>query len=303
MADLRKIVQQHGGELRAGGREASIPAPGHSKADRSLSLKLSDDGERVVFHSFTGGDVRSIMDYLGIEAKARPQTPAERERYLRLRDHERKVRAAAERREAEADRAFCQRVWAATLPAEASPVEAYLWSRGLIYDGPDIRFHPRCPRSKEDEPAPTVAPAMVALVRALDGSPQALHTTSILADGSGKAFGHRSRLMFGPMRGHALQLSAIGPERVLAVGEGIETCGAYSTLKGVPAWSCLSTSGLQNFIIPPRLSKLIIAADGDKGGMIAAQALAERACKVCDVVIDPAPNGKDWNDVLGAGHV
>jgi len=42
---------------------------------------------------------------------------------------------------------------------------------------------------------------------------------------------------------------------------------------------------------------LIIAADGDRAGRAAAQQLAERACRYCDVEIDPAPEGRDWADV------
>ena len=37
---LRTIVQALGGELYDGGRRANIPAPGHSAADRSVSLLL-----------------------------------------------------------------------------------------------------------------------------------------------------------------------------------------------------------------------------------------------------------------------
>lgn len=143
---------------------------------------------------------------------------------------------------------------------------------------------------------------MVALVRAADGAPMALHLTYILPDGSGKAFGSRSRLMFGAVGGHAVQLAPIGRARTLAVGEGIETSAAYGALKSIPAWATLSTAGLQGFVVPASVRKLIIAADGDKGGAKAAQALAERAARVCDVEIDPAPDGQDWADVLEASH-
>ena len=37
---LRTIVQALGGELYDRGRRANIPAPGHSAADRSVSLRL-----------------------------------------------------------------------------------------------------------------------------------------------------------------------------------------------------------------------------------------------------------------------
>ena len=40
---LKSIVEVLGGELYDGGRRANIPAPYHSRADRSESLLLKDD--------------------------------------------------------------------------------------------------------------------------------------------------------------------------------------------------------------------------------------------------------------------
>lgn len=295
MIDLRDIVRQHGGDLYAGGRQANIPAPGHSKHDRSLSLTLSDDGERIIFNQFSenGGSVRAIMAYLGIQARVRPQTAAERARYQRLRDHERRVRQAQARAQADADRALCRSIWEGAQPAAATPVESYLWGRGLIVEASDVAFHPAAPRSKDPEKQAT-APAMVCMVRSFDGRAQALHLTYLRPGGTGRD----NRLMFGSVSGHAVQLAPLGRDRTLAVAEGIETAASYMALRSVPTWAALSTSGLQGFVIPPGLRRLIIAADGDKGGDMAARALAERARRTCEVEVHAAPDGDDWNDVL-----
>lgn len=292
MMDLREIVRLRGGDIYAGGNAATIPGPGHSAQDRSLSLRISDAG-RIVWHSFAGETShRAVMDYLGISPEdGRMSTPGELSKA-------RADRERAKREDAARDMRFCAAVWGGTSPLEGSPAEAYLWSRGLIFEGQgDIRFHPAAPRSKE--PGAATHPAMVSLVRDAQGDPQALHVTYILADGTGKAFGDRSRLMFGSVRGGAVHLGApVGG--VLAVAEGIETAGAYATLKGVSTWPALSAPGLSAFLVPRRVRKLIIAADGDKSGLSAAQMLAERACKLCDVVIDSAPDGRDWANVLEA---
>lgn len=295
MVELRELVREKGGDLYAGGNAAVLPGPGHSRNDRSLSVRLCAESSRVVFYSFANDSVRDCMAYLGIgPTEGRQSTPAERAREKARRAHEKRVLE-------DRDRQICRLIWNGTQDAEGSPVEAYLWTRGLVCDGiVDIRFHAAAPRAKEavdDKPIPT-HPAMVALVRDAGGGPRALHMTFITPDGR-KAFGDRSRLMFGSVRGHAVQLGRPS-DGVLAVGEGIETCGAYSTLKGLPCWSCLSTAGMQNFVLPRWVRRLVIAADGDRGGMLAAATLAERAIKVCDVQIDPAPEGKDWADVLGA---
>src|ERR1700744_17703 len=59
---LSLIVQTLGGDLYDRGRRANIPAPGHSAADRSVSLLLQ--GDRVVVHTFGDGDWRVVLDQL-----------------------------------------------------------------------------------------------------------------------------------------------------------------------------------------------------------------------------------------------
>ena len=51
---LRTIVQTLGGDLYDRGRRANIPAPGHSAADRSVSLLLENN--RIIVHTFGDGD-------------------------------------------------------------------------------------------------------------------------------------------------------------------------------------------------------------------------------------------------------
>lgn len=296
MADLREIVRRHGGDLYAGGQRATIPGPGHSPKDRSLSLRVVDNG-RLLWDTFADrGSLthRAVMEYLGLSAdEGRQATPAEIARERARRERERREESARDLR-------FCADVWSETLPLPGTPAEAYLWGRGLVFDGiQDVRYHPNAPRGKE--PGAHRHPAMVALVRTAEGKPCALHVTFIAADGTGKAFGQRSRLMFGPTRGHSLQME---PPRqgVLAVAEGIETAAGFSALHGVPTWSALSAPGLSTFVVPRRVRKLIIAADGDAAGMNAALALASRARKLCDVEIEPAADGRDWADAWEAAN-
>lgn len=298
MIDLRDIVHRLGGDIYAGGRAASVPGPGHSKRDRSLSLRLSDDGARVLFHSFADDPPRAVLAHLGIEA-GRMNDVQTRSELARLR----REREAEHRREERAARDFCAGVWGGTVPIEGTAAEGYLWSRALIIESPDVRFHPAAPRTRDPTRDISPAPAMVALSRSKDGAPAGIHVTYVRPDGTGKAFGQRSRLMFGHVAESAVRLGIIGADRVLAVGEGIETSAAYASLKGVPAWAALSTSNLKALHPPPGLKKLIIAADPDPGGMRAAERLAERAHRVCDVVIDAAPDGQDWADVWSAANV
>ena len=91
-------------------------------------------------------------------------------------------------------------------------------------------------------------------------------------------------------------------EGPLVVAEGIETAlSLASGLLGKPAtiWAALSTSGMRGLILPPLPGRLTVAADGDQPGCEAAMALASRAEALgWRVSLLPAPDGRDWNDVL-----
>lgn len=267
---------------------ALVPGPGHSKADRSLSLRLV--GERVIWHSFANDTARAVFDHLGIDG-AKEASPQERREAARQRE-------AEERRRQAANAAFCAAVWGETLLSEGTIVAAYLAARGLSGAIPHtLRFHAAAPTNYQRS---VTTPAMVALVHAPNGQPVGLHVTALKADGSAKAWGDKSRRMFGSMRGAAVRLGPISEAGELAVGEGIESCLSFSTLKGVPAWAALSTSGLQQFGPPASLTRLYVAADADDAGMSAARELAERASRLCEVVVTP-PAAGDWNDALMEG--
>lgn len=299
---LHDYVRQHGGALSEGGRRATIPGPGHSKRDRSLSLYLTPEG-RVVFNDLSGAhSFREVADYLGLERSQRPLTDAERQEMRRRHD------AEAQRLEA-IKLAFCREVLEGAQPIAGTPVLPYLQSRGLVPPTSDLWFHPEAPRAApynrmaDDPPAPPPHPAMVCVSRDVRGRARGLHLT-FLTDAGAKAFGDRSRLMLGPIAGSAFQSSPITPDGELGVGEGLETCGWFSVLHGVPTWATWSTSGLRNFVVPRRVRRLLIAADHDltsKGrnpGLEAAQALAEKASRQCAVEIRmPDTVGADWADV------
>ena len=118
-------------------------------------------------------------------------------------------------------------IWRASQPAEGTPVETYLRSRGLLLSPPPaIRFH-----AGLKHPSGGVWPAMVALVtRGADGAPLALHRTFLARDGGSKAPEQPSKMMLGPCRGGAVRLGEARDG--LMVGEGIETCLAAQQATG-----------------------------------------------------------------------
>lgn len=284
MSALKALVERCGGELH--GHYALLPGPGHSRRDRSLSVTIGREGQPV-FHSFAGDPFEAVRDYLGLEARpgAAPRDPALQRKIQRATEKERQQREA-ERLD------FCRAVWSDAVPARDTLVERYLRSRQITTLPSVIRFHPAAPLDYQRRHQ---APAMVAVIQDRTGTPCGLHVTALKPDGSDKA-GSNPRRMFGQVKGGAIRLAPMGDQ--LAVAEGIETALSYAALTGEPTWCCMSAAGLEAFEPPPGIEDLTIAADGDDPGMRAARALVERARRHCNVILNPAPDGQDFNDVL-----
>ncbi len=68
---------------------------------------------------------------------------------------------------------------------------------------------------------------------------------------------------------------------------------------GLPVWAALSTSGLTGLVMPARVRRIVILADGDEPGEKAAQMAAARWChEGREVRIARPPQGLDFNNVL-----
>src|SRR5271154_6526088 len=174
---LRSIVQTLGGDLYDGGRRANIPAPGHSAADRSVSLLLRD--ERVVVHTFGDGDWRSVLDHLRglnlIDAANAPlSVSGALERAIRGAG-----RAAPERRDA------ALRLWEAGRPVRRTPSERHCRLRGIRRDLPG----PEALRHCAEAPVAAYArsryarPALLAGIQTADGQFTAVEVTYLAANG------------------------------------------------------------------------------------------------------------------------
>lgn len=204
-------------------------------------------------------------------------------------------REAEQRREAEKRERQARALWAETLPIDGTAAEVYLRGRAITCPLPEtLRFHPACWHGATS----TRSPALVARVDG--GVGFAAHRTYLRPDGSGKADLTPNKAMLGATAGGAVRLA--GGQGVLAVAEGIET--ALSLLCGVlsgPVSVCaaLSSSGFARLHLPSAPGRLIVATDGDAAGAAAGNDLAERAAALgWAVTLLPAPEGRDWNDVI-----
>lgn len=195
--DPRAVARALGGN--ASGRNVLAPGPGHSRADRSLSIKIDPDApEGFLVNSFAGDSQLACRVYvrsaLGLGGRERwRRQPARRwsRSCIVAPDH-----AAADRL------AFAMRLWNDACDPRGTVVASYLASRGLTLPddiaGEAIRFHPAL---KFDGKA---VGGMLALFRDIrTNEPCGIHRTFL--DRAGNKLG---RKMLGRARGAAIKLDA-----------------------------------------------------------------------------------------------
>jgi hypothetical protein len=285
--DLRTIASALGGDLAGG--QVIAPGPGHSRNDRSLSIRLSAAAPfGFVAFSHAGDDWRVCRDYvlgrLGIspERKLEPRMAAD----VPTRqpdDASRIARAIA--------------LWKESTDPRSSLVEVYLASRALVlpaeFVGEVIRFHPRCPFGTERHPC------MVALMRdVVTDEPRAIIRTALTPTGQ-----KIDRKMLGPKAGAAVKLSSDeAVTTALTIGEGVETALAAIALGFAPAWACGDAGAIREFPVLPGIECLTIAVDRDKSGT-GQQAALEYSARWTNsgrevFRVIPTKAGADLNDVL-----
>jgi len=272
---------------RKAGQSWAARCPAHDDREPSLSIRDADGKVLVCCHA--GCDQREVIAALNSrglwDGKMRPSS---------RRSHRRKTAETGPDQQQTDRSAAALAIWQSTIPASGTSVESYLAARGLTLRlPPSIRFH-----CSLKHPSGGVWPCMVALVtRGADGTPLAIHRTFLARDGSGKAPIDPAKMMLGPCRGGAVRLTDAC--EVLMVGEGIETCLAAMQATGHPAWAALSTSGLRALDLPSAVRDVIVLADGDFPGEVAARACALRwKGQRRRVRIARPPRGMDFNDVL-----
>lgn len=287
MSDARDLTQALGGRWYRRYGAAPCPVCQSQRHKRQNALTLADgrNGRLVLDCKKSGCAFPDILAAAGVGPG--DYTPPDA---ATVAQREADQRAEANKRAAQA-----LQVWQDAQPIAGTVAETYLRGRAIACPLPDtLRFHPACWHG----PTAKRYPALVALVEGGDG--MAVHRTYLRADGTGKTDIDPAKLMLGATAGGAVRLCD-GPG-LLLLAEGIET--ALSLASGLlPApttvWAALSTSGIRALRLPNPPGRLTIAPDGDMAGREAANALAARAHALgWKVALFPAPEGRDWNDIL-----
>jgi putative DNA primase/helicase len=300
---LPEIARALGGQVR--GNRVVAPGPGHSRRDRSLSIRLADATDGFVVTSFAGDDWAACRDYVAAQLglpddhwrRARELDPDEIERRAEARrraeDHERREVQQRQRQAAE--------IWRGTQDARGSVVEVYLRSRGLDLPADAheaLRFAPACPWGSND-----TVPAMVAALRDIaTGELRGIHRTAL--DRDGRKIGRR---MLGTAAGCAIMFDPAGAgQGFLICGEGIETVlTARQHLDLRPAWALGSAGGIASLPLVPNVHTLVVLGENDANG--ASQTAFERVGRRWDEagrdaeIIWPPEGLKDLNDTVREG--
>lgn len=290
---LHKIVSDIGGALSHGGMRATCPAPGHSAADRSMSLLLGPDGEIVVNSFSTRTDWQECRRFL------------EDRGYIQQRQHQPSaLRSTMPRPPAGPDPLKLARVntlWQSATATLKTPVAAYLNKRQLegTYEHSEaLRYLSRCDHRPYGSKFPPFrfSPAMLAPICDGAGARIGLHITFLDPATGYRRRADPSRKIIGQMRGGAIQLQAASD--TLLVAEGIETALSAGRRFETPAWSLISSVNMTNWTPPANIRKLVIAGDSNQAGRDAAEALAERASNAgIRVALQIAPGEfSDWNE-------
>lgn len=247
---LREIARALHGEVQ--GSRVAAPSPGHSRIDRSLSVKLSAQSPTgFIVHTFSGHDFREARDYVASKLGLGPD--AWKSRQFGDSSSRMGVSGQPDPKPGSRDRqqvahveplsdngariARAVAIWNEAGDARGTIVERYLASRSLnLVDNIHevIRFHPRCPWRDEEQDRTVYVPCMVALMRSvITDQPQAIHRTRLSP--AGKKLGRR---MLGIAAGAAVKIDSNAEVTSgLAIGEGVESCLAARQLGFRPVWA------------------------------------------------------------------
>jgi len=288
---LRNIVRALGGELYAGGHRANVPYPGHSRADRSLSI-LSDNG-RIVVSCLGAGDWKEALGRLrnlGLIDRDNRPTGSGLPMLGPLPLVSSRERAAT-----------AGRIWEGGRAIGGTLAQTHLRLRHISGDlpGPRVaRFNPAvplCAYSTEDWIA--TRPALVVAIRDAGGAFTGVEATYLRPNGRRADELRIPRKHIGRVpAGCAVRIDPAAADMLVA--EGFITALSARARFTLPTWALLSTRNLRSWSAPRDVRSVLIAGDNGADGRRSASVLAQRleAQGVRTRLAFPdAPFG-DWND-------
>lgn len=226
---------------------------------------------------------------------------------------------ARERQKREKAAEKVSQVWAECVKypsVQAEPMRRYFKDRSILFrmigaeDQDSMRFHPNLAYYEADGKLKGHYPAIVCAIRDLSGRLITLHRTYITPGGKKAPVESVRKMMSVPegltVTGACVQLGI--PQRVMGVGEGLETALSAYRVTQVPTWSTVTAGLMESLEVPESVETVLIWTDKDKSvtGEKSAMALSSKLKKQgrrVHILMPPVPrsaNAKsvDWNDVL-----
>jgi putative DNA primase/helicase len=289
----REIVAVLGGTV-TGRDSCNVPGPGHSKADRSLSITIDSRQGRIIVCSHAGDDWKICKDYvrerLGLD---RWERGGHRSTFVVINsgidDDKEKKKASA------------LRIWSQSVNPTGTIVEHYLREhRGLALGadiaGSAIRFHGSLYFDAFNR-----RPGMVCLLRDITtDEPCGIHRTFLDRETGQKI----DRKILGIAKGAAIKLDPRAAiSTTLTIGEGIETVmsGRMSGLG--PAWALGSSGAVRTFLVLSNLTEITILEENDPTSRRDVRECAKRYLAAGKPVNVITPNiGNDLNDAWRAAQ-
>jgi hypothetical protein len=262
--------------LPPGRHRLMCPECGKRPTDKTLGVDV--DHERALWHCFRCGTAGAYRhERVTVTHVSRP------------------VAKAPQRHEVLSD--YGRELWRSTRPLSGTATD-YLEHRycRIPPQGSHLRWIPDL-----KHPSGHVGPALVALVTdARTREPLTLHRTWITS--TGKAVVDPPRLLLGGHRKQGGVIRLWPDDEVtlgLGIAEGIETALSLAWAHA-PTWACIDAGNLSSFPVLEGIESLVIAADHDPAGLVAADACARRwhaAGRDSEVWVAPTPKA-DLNEVI-----
>jgi putative DNA primase/helicase len=265
----------------------------------SLSLADGRDGTLLI-HCFGGCESRAVWNEIRdrglIGSSLDTRRPEQLEKLRRREEAAAKAEVEKIRRRISRARAF----YASALPADGTPVEVYLRSRGITIPVPPVLRWSRLCLHRNG----SYYPAMVAPIVDISGELIGVHKTFLRPDGLGKAdlLKKDQRETCGPRKGGAVRLAEYEAGGPLLVGEGLESTLSAMQLFELPGWAALCADGIEALELPHDAIEVVIAGDRDTNGVgqraaLVARERGEREGRRVEILTPPVA-GADFNDVL-----
>lgn len=174
------------------------------------------------------------------------------------------------------------------------PVHKYLKMRcGSDHIPKDVKFHPNLGHTEGG-----FHPAMVSIVRDLNGVGLSLHRTYLTESGEKAKVNQVKKFMAGKkLNGGAIRLFDV--VECVGLAEGIETALSAAYRFKLPVWAASNSVLLEQWEPPSFIKKVVVFGDNDENyvGQAAAYSLAKRLSRENIKVEVKIPDKGDWCDV------